>query len=100
MLHHDELDRHESLVTRVRAALDAHALPIPGVDAAGDLDTNALMQALTPLGFSFGGLRQTVDQAWRASYLAPDGTETSAQSFSREGALALAVLSALEGVPA
>jgi len=100
MLHHDEIDRHESLVTRVRAGLDAHALPIPGFDAAGDLDPRALSQALAPLGFTFAGLRQTVDSAWRAAFIAPDGGEVAAQAFSREDALALAVLTALEGVPA
>lgn len=100
MLHHDEIDRREDLIQRVRAALDAHGLPMPGFDAAGDLDPVSLRHALAPLGFEFEGLRQTVDSAWRATFIAPDGSHTSAEAFSREDALAAAVLGALEGVPA
>lgn len=100
MLHHDEIDRREDLIQRVRAALDAHGLPMPGFDATGDLDHTALRVALAPLGFRFDGLRQTLDSAWRATFVAPDGALVSVDAFSREDALAGAVLAALEGVPA
>lgn len=99
MLHHDEIDRREDLIQRVRAALDAHGLPVPGFDAAGDLDHEGLRAALEPLGFAFEGLRQTVDSAWRATFRGPEGGTVVADAFSREGALAAAVLAALEGVP-
>jgi hypothetical protein len=99
MLHHDERDRREDLIHRVRAALDAHGLPVPGFDATGDLDHQSLAHALAPLGFQFLGLRQTVESAWRASFHAPDGQRVEVDAFSREDALAGAVLAALGGMP-
>jgi len=99
MLHHDEIDRREDLIHRVRAALDAHGLPIPGFDAVGDLDHVSLEAALSPLGFRFVSMRQTVDYAWRATFIGPSGQTICGEAFSRDAALADAVLVALEGVP-
>ena len=99
MLHHDEIDRREDLIHQVRAALDARHLPMPLFDATGDLDHGALRTALAPLGFRFDGLRQTPNLAWRATFVAADGHVITADAFSREDALAAAVISALEGLP-
>lgn len=99
MLHHDEIDRREDLIHQLGAALDAHGLPVPRFDAAGDLDHQSLRLVLAPLGFHCIGLRQTVDSAWRATFVAPDGHVITNEAYSREDALAGAVISALDGVP-
>lgn len=98
MLHHDEIDRREDLIHQLGAALDAHGLPAPRFDAAGDLDHQSLRLVIAPLGFRCDGLRQTVDCAWRATFIAPDGHLIANEAYSREDALAGAVICALEGV--
>ena len=99
MLHHSEFDRREDLIHHVRAALDAHGLAAPGFDAAGDLDHASLELALEPLGYRFDGMRQTVESAWRATFIAADGRSVAGEGYSREDALAAAVVTVLEGVP-
>lgn len=99
MFHRDDgPEAHADLVQRVRAACDAHGLPVPGYDVLGDLDHGALLASLAKRGWSAACERRTVDGAWRVGLIGHRGEEIAAEAYSREDAWCRAALQALEGV--